>query len=163
MVTPMQTRAQNVGESSIEISISAQHLRVFEGKRQIASFVVSTSRFGVGSGEGSNKTPLGDFEIGEKIGEGAQLMTVFKGRKPVGIHGPEQASTEDLVMTRILWLHGCEEHNANTRGRYIYIHGTNQEQCLGQPASFGCIRMGNEDVVSLFRMVDTGGKVRIIE
>jgi|TARA_B110001454_G_C12567913_1_gene370583 hypothetical protein len=159
----MQTRERNVGKSSIEISISAQHLRLLDGKRQMASFVVSTSRFGVGSREGSNKTPLGDFELGEKIGEGAQLMTVFKGRKPVGIYDPAQTSAEDLVLTRILWLHGCEEHNANTCGRYIYIHGTNQEQDLGQPASFGCIRMGNEDVVSLFGMVDIGGKVRIIE
>ncbi|MCP4850065.1 MAG: L,D-transpeptidase, partial [Verrucomicrobiaceae bacterium] len=118
----MQTRERNVGVRSIEISISAQYLRVLDGKKQIASFMVSTSRFGVGSREGSNKTPLGDFEIGEKIGEGAQLMTVFKGRKPIGVHGPEQTSSEDLVLTRILWLHGCEEHNANTRERYIYIH-----------------------------------------
>lgn len=163
VVTLMQTREQNAGESSIEISISAQHLRVFQGKRQLASFVVSTSRFGVGSREGSNKTPLGDFEVGEKIGDGAQLMTVFKARKPVGVHDCQQASEGDLVMTRILWLHGCEEDNANTRGRYIYIHGTNHEQDLGQPASFGCIRMGNKDVVSLFGMVDVGGKVRIVE
>ena len=159
----MQTRDENVGERSIEISISAQHLRVVDGKREIASFIVSTSRFGQGSREGSNMTPLGDFEIGEKIGEKAQLMTVFKGREPVGIHDPAQSSQEDLVMTRILWLHGTEEHNINTRGRYIYIHGTNQEHFLGQPASFGCIRMGNEDVVSLFNMIDVGSRVRIFE
>ena len=66
-------------------------------------------------------------------------------------------------MTRILWLYGCEEHNANTRRRYIYIHGTNHEQDLGQPASFGCIRMGNEDVARLFGMVNVGNKVRIVE
>jgi lipoprotein-anchoring transpeptidase ErfK/SrfK len=66
-------------------------------------------------------------------------------------------------MTRLLWLHGSEEHNANTRGRYIYIHGTSQEHCLGQPTSFGCIRMGNEDVVSLFNMIDVGSRVRIFK
>jgi len=159
----MQTRENNAGGRGVEISIPDQHLRVFDGKREIASFIVSTSRFGVGSREGSNMTPLGDFEITEKIGEEAQLMTVFKGRKPVGIYDPAQSSAEDLVMTRILWLHGSEEHNANTRGRYIYIHGTNQEHCLGQAASFGCIRMGNEDVVSLFNMIDVGSRVRIFE
>ncbi|MFP6871887.1 MAG: L,D-transpeptidase [Verrucomicrobiales bacterium] len=159
----MQTREKNVGERSIEISIAAQHLRVFDADREIASFIVSTSRFGVGSREGSNMTPLGDFEIGEKIGEEAQLMTVFKGRKPVGVYDPAQSSAEDLVMTRLLWLHGSEEHNANTRGRYIYIHGTSQEHCLGQPTSFGCIRMGNEDVVSLFNMIDVGSRVRIFK
>ena len=101
--------------------------------------------------------------MGEKIGDGAQLMTIFKGRRPIGIHDLKQVVDGDLVMTRILWLHGCEEHNANTRGRYIYIHGTNHEQDLGQPASFGCVRMGNEDVVRLFGMVDVGNKVRIVE
>ncbi|MED5587158.1 MAG: L,D-transpeptidase [Verrucomicrobiota bacterium] len=159
----MQTGERNEAETRIGISISDQNLQVLQGNRQIASFVVSTSKFGVGSREGSNKTPLGDFEVGEKIGDGAKLMTVFKGRRPIGIQDLKQASDGDLVMTRILWLHGCEQHNANTRGRYIYIHGTNHEQDLGQPASFGCIRMGNEDVVRLFGMVDVGSKVRIIE
>ena len=159
----MQTREENVGGRSIEISTSAQHLRVFDEDREIASFIVSTSKFGVGSSEGSNMTPLGDFEIGEKIGEGAALMTIFKGREPVGVYDPVQSSKEDLVMTRILWLHGSEVHNANTRGRYIYIHGTNQEHFLGQPASFGCIRMANEDVVDLFEMIDTASTVRIFE
>ncbi len=159
----MQTGERNEAETRIGISISDQNLQVLQGNSQIASFVVSTSKFGVGSREGSNKTPLGDFEVGEKIGDGAQLMTVFKGRRPIGIQDLKQAADGDLVMTRILWLHGCEQHNANTRGRYIYIHGTNHEQDLGQPASFGCIRMGNEDVVRLFGMVDVGSKVRIIE
>ena len=159
----MQTGERNDAETLIEISISDQHLKVFQGNRQLASFVVSTSKFGVGSREGSNKTPLGDFKVGEKIGDGAQLMTIFKGRRPVGIHDFKQVVDKDLVMTRILWLHGCEEHNANTRRRYIYIHGTNHEQDLGQPASFGCIRMGNEDVVRFFGMVNVGNKVRIVE
>jgi hypothetical protein len=159
----MQTGERNEAQTRIGISISDQNLQVLQGNRELASFVVSTSKFGVGSREGSNKTPLGDFEVGEKIGDGAQLMTIFKGRRPVGVHDFKQASDGDLVMTRILWLHGCEEHNANTRGRYIYIHGTNHEQDLGQPASFGCIRMGNEDVMRLFGMVDAGSKVRIIE
>ncbi len=159
----MQTRENNAGGRSVEISIPGQHLRVFDGKREIASFIVSTSKFGVGSREGSNMTPLGNFKISEKIGEGAALMTIFSGREPVGVYDREQSSGEDLVMTRILWLHGYEAHNANTRGRYIYIHGTNQEHCLGQPASFGCIRMGNEDVVDLFEMIDVGNRVRIFE
>jgi len=79
--------------------------------------------------------------------------TVFRSRvalKPVDPLPP----TEDLVMSRILWLDGLDEHNANTRDRYIYIHGTKHEDQIGTPASCGCVRMRNADVIELFDLVD---------
>ncbi len=142
--------------------MAEQRLRVLEGQRELASFPVSTSKFGLGSEEGSHKTPLGEFEVGEKIGAGAALGTVFKGREPVGLYDPAEPVEEDLVLTRILWLNGLEEQNANTRDRYIYIHGTNQEGRLGRPASIGCIRMANRDVIQLFDLLEPGAPVSVI-
>ena len=87
--------------------------------------------------------------------------TVFKGRKPVT--APIDWSTEpDLITSRILWLHGLDEENAGTRERYIYIHGTNQEQLIGQAASRGCIRMRNADIVRLFDQIHVGAAVEIV-
>jgi lipoprotein-anchoring transpeptidase ErfK/SrfK len=122
---------------------------------------VSTSRFGLGFENGSRKTPIGHFSIHQKIGGEMPVGTVFRGRKPVTT--PVDWSTEpDLITSRILWLHGLDEENAGTRERYIYIHGTNQEQLIGQAASSGCIRMRNADIVRLFDLIDVGAEVEIV-
>jgi lipoprotein-anchoring transpeptidase ErfK/SrfK len=146
-----------------EVSVADQRLLVLEGLEEIVSYPVSTSKFGLGSEEGSHKTPLGEFEVGEKIGAGEPLRTVFRSRLPVGVHDPRELVDGDMVLSRILWLHGLEEGNANTRERYIYIHGTNQEAEIGEPASIGCVRMRNEDVVELFELLDVGVRVSIVE
>ena len=69
----------------------------------------------------------------------------------------------DLVLTRILWLQGLEAQNANTFQRYIYIHGTNDEASLGRPASHGCVRMRNREIIELFDLVAEGTPVWIGE
>ena len=124
------------------------------------SYPISTSRFGLGSEEGSLKTPLGRFQIGEKIGADFPEGTVFRSREPLS---PNESTglTDDLVLSRILWLEGLEEHNANTRERFIYIHGTNHEDEIGEPASHGCIRMKNSDLIALFERVPLGAEVVI--
>lgn len=129
----------------------------------VARFPVSTSAFGPGSEPGSYKTPLGRFVVAEMIGTGAPLGAIFKSRVPTGEIGPffDPGSPEDLVQTRILWLDGVEPHNANTRARYIYIHGTNHEERIGEPCSHGCIRMRNADVARLFELVAPGIEVVI--
>jgi len=86
--------------------------------------------------------------------------TIFKSREPVGVWDGTE-SDEDMVLTRILRLHGLDAENANTMSRYIYIHGTNQEALLGQPVSCGCIRMSNKDVVDLYDRVEAGILVTI--
>ena len=152
----------------IRISIPAQRLDLLEignetEERLLASFPVSTSAFGLGSEPGSNKTPLGRFAIGEKIGQDALLGTVFVGRVPTGeiaaLESP--GDPEDRITTRILWLEGLEPENANTRDRYIYIHGTNHEEQIGKPCSHGCVRMRNADVAQLFDMVEPGMEIAI--
>ncbi len=159
----MQTRAVKGGERRAEVSVAEQRLRVFDGIEEVACFPISTSKFGLGSEEGSNKTPLGEFEIGEKIGAGEPSGTVFKSRRPVGVHDLAAPGAGDRVLTRILWLHGRDAQNANTRERYIYIHGTNHEAQIGEPASIGCVRMRNDDVAELFEMLEVGTPLRIVE
>ena len=147
-------------EPRIRISVRRQRLVLEAGQKKLAEYPVSTSRFGLGSKEGSFKTPTGKFRIAERIGDGMPAGTVFKSRRPVRAT-KKMLREDDLVMTRILWLDGLEPRNANTHGRYVYIHGTNHEEDLGTAASHGCIRMKNEDVVELFDRVAEGTPVEI--
>jgi len=106
------------------------------------------------------KTPTGRFRIAEKIGDGMPVGTVFKSRRSVKVT-KKLLRGEDLVMTRILWLDGLDPGNANTHERFIYIHGTNHEENLGEPASHGCIRMRSADLVELFELVHVDTPVAI--
>jgi L,D-transpeptidase YbiS len=147
-------------EPLIRISVPDQRLDLLCGEAILASFPVSTSRFGLGFGEGSLQTPVGKFKIGEKTGAGAPSGTVFRDRIPLALD-EAPLPTDDLVLSRILWLDGLEERNANTRDRFIYIHGTNHEEEIGRPASHGCIRMKNADLIALFDRVPLGAEVVI--
>jgi len=147
---------------NVHISIRDQRLTLKEGETLIRTYPVSTSRFGIGTEEGSLKTPIGRFRIAEKIGDGLPSDTVFQSRVPLKADDP-LPPTEDLVMSRILWLDGLDEHNTNTRERFIYIHGTKHEDKIGNPASHGCVRMRNADVIELFDLVDVGAPVVIEE
>ena len=139
-------------EPKINISVKKQELTFRLGRKKLASYPVSTSRFGLGTKEGSLKTPTGKFRIAEKIGDGMPIGTVFKSRRPVKAT-KKMLRDDDLVMTRILWLDGIEPANANSYERFIYIHGTNHEGQIGEAASHGCIRMRNQDLVELFDRV----------
>jgi lipoprotein-anchoring transpeptidase ErfK/SrfK len=144
---------------TIHISISRQTLTL-RGADGEVEYPVSTSRFGIGTEAGSFKTPPGRFEIAGKIGAGAAPGAVFRSRVPTGELG-DASNPDDLVQTRILWLHGLDPENANTHARYIYIHGTNHEEAIGTPASHGCVRMRNGDVIDLFDRVPEGARVFI--
>jgi len=150
-----------VSALKIQILAKEQLLHMMEADRVILSFPISTSRFGLGEAEGSFRTPTGRFRVYEKIGGEHPTKTVFRGRVPVP-DPADWATADDLITSRILWLDGVEDHNANTRERYIYIHGTNQEQLIGQAASRGCIRMRNQDVIQLFDLIDVGTEVEIL-
>ena len=147
-------------QPNIQVSVRTQELALKAGRKKLAAYPVSTSRFGLGSEEGSMKTPTGRFRIAEKIGAGMPLGTVFKSRRPVKASG-KTLPDEDLILTRILWLEGLDPGNANTRDRFIYIHGTNHEDRIGEPVSHGCIRMRGADLVELFERVEIGTPVVI--
>lgn len=139
----------------VVVSISRQELRCGE-----LCFRVSTGANGVGAEEGSGKTPLGRFRIHSRHGENAPLLTVFRGRLPVGLY-PQAARGQDAILTRILTLDGLEPANANTRARYIYLHATPEVELLGTPASHGCIRLSPQDMLTLFSACPIGTEVRI--
>lgn len=142
------------------VSVAEQRMVVLDKGRPIAQFPVSTSKFGLGSSERTNFTPLGRHAVAKKIGGGQPLGMKFKSRKPTGEIVPVNAPGRDPIVTRILWLKGLEPQNKNTYSRYIYIHGTPEESRLGTPASYGCVRMRSVDVAWLY---DTVGKGAIVD
>ncbi|MEI8291397.1 MAG: L,D-transpeptidase [Verrucomicrobiota bacterium] len=147
------------------VSVSSQTLSLFESGRFIKKLPCSTSRFGIGQIEGSNRTPLGLHQIAEKIGGGEPAGTVFKSRAIVG-HTSQPEFAAAKITTRILWLEGLEPGfnqgtNVDSHERYIYIHGTANQETIGEPASCGCIHLADADLIPLFDLVPIGTLVWI--
>lgn len=147
-------------QPTLHVSVDQQRLTLKRGRSNERVYPISTSKFGLGSEEGSYKTPTGRFRIAEKIGADQPINIAYKSRVPV-TPTAEMLASADLVMSRILWLDGLDEANANTHQRYIYIHGTNHEELIGTPASHGCIRMKKADIAELFELVQVGTPVVI--
>jgi L,D-transpeptidase YbiS len=147
----------------LSVSVATQTLSLWQGQRLLQQWPCSTSKFGLGYTEGSNCTPLGHFRVKEKHGTGADWGTLFKSRQPTGSWQPGQETQSDLVLTRILWLEGLEQRNANTYSRYIYLHGTNDELRLGQRRSHGCVRLSNAHIIEVYDLVPEGTEVWIDE
>lgn len=153
---------ENLIVSRIEISIALQQLSLFDDQGcETRRYWVSTARNGAGELNGSNCTPRGRHIVRAKIGSGQLPNTVFVGRRPTGeIWSPQLAELypeRDWMLTRILWLSGCERGfnrmgNVDTMRRYIYIHGAPDTAQMGQPGSIGCVRMHNRDIIELFDM-----------
>ena len=156
----------------INVHIATQQLDLLDDANQLLRrYSVSTAANGVGETCGSYCTPRGRHVVRAKIGAGQPANTVFVRRRPTGeIYTPElgaQSPQRDWILTRILWLSGCEPGfnrlgENDTMRRYIYIHGTPDTAQLGAPASHGCIRMRNTDLVELFDLVPAGTPVEII-
>jgi lipoprotein-anchoring transpeptidase ErfK/SrfK len=150
-------------EHHIVISTREQKLALLEHGNVAAIYPISTSKFGLGDWRGSYRTPLGEMEIAQKIGEGAETGTVFKDMRRTGEIIAVDAPGRDPIVTRILWLRGREAQNANSFGRHIYIHGTPEERRIGLPVSYGCVRMRSSDVINLYNMVGLGARVTIVD
>ena len=148
-------------KSEVVVSVKDQKLGLYEAGELKKQFTISTSKFGLGDKPGSNRTPLGKHEIIAKIGHGLPAGAVLKSRSWNGEVLKPNAPGRDPIVSRILWLRGMESSNRNAMNRYIYIHGTPEESRLGQPASYGCIRMGMKDVVEVFNQLSIGAKVVI--
>ncbi|MCB1224678.1 MAG: L,D-transpeptidase, partial [Verrucomicrobiales bacterium] len=148
--------------ADVVVSIQDQKLGIYgpDGKLNRA-YRISTSKFGLGDKPGSNCTPIGTHEIVAKIGHGLPPGAVLKSRRWNGEVLRPNAPGRDPIVSRILWLKGLETKNRHAFGRYIYIHGTPEEARLGQPASYGCVRMGMKDVIDLFDTLPIGSHVEI--
>jgi lipoprotein-anchoring transpeptidase ErfK/SrfK len=156
----------------IDIDLSRQCLRLFQGRKLLREYAVSTAEKGAGEQSGSNQTPRGRHTIRAKIGRGAPPGAVFVSRRATGeIYSKElrrRYPDRDWILTRILWLSGLEVGRnrlraVDTMRRYIYLHGTPEETQLGKPGSHGCVRMANTDIVELFDLVEPGIEVDIHE
>lgn len=152
----------------IFVDVNTQLMHVMNDNEVVQTFTISSSKYGEGETPNSMKTPLGLHYVGKKVGGNAKLNTIFKARSNTGkqaVPNSEKYRDKDLITTRILWLEGGEERNSlgtkSSMRRYIYIHGTPDEDLLGKPASHGCIRMRNIDVYALYEFVDEGTPVVI--
>ncbi len=159
-------------EPRLRVSIGRQRLELFDGVRFVRSYPVSSASNGPGELHGSGCTPRGQHVIRACIGAGQPADVVFVGRRATGeIFRPElraQFPDRDWILTRILWLSGCEPGrnrfgDVDTMRRYIYIHGAPDDVPMGVPGSHGCVRMRNADVISLFDQVAPGTPVLIEE
>ncbi|KOR30469.1 hypothetical protein TI04_05665 [Achromatium sp. WMS2] len=154
----------------IDVDISKQLMTIWKDNTKELEYLISTAKNGPGEVCGSGCTPRGKHRICLRIGANCPENTVFISRRPTGeIYSPELAVANpgrDWILTRILWLSGLEPGrnfggNLDTRRRYVYIHGTPDSITLGVPASHGCIRMHNRELMELFDLVMVGTEVNI--
>lgn len=157
------------GGTGVWVSVDEQVLRIVRDGKVVWQVPCATAAKGTGSKMNSYQTPLGWHSVKKKVGDGAPSGQVFRGAQATKeIWKPGQETKEDLVLTRILWLTG-EEPGKNLGGdvdsysRYIYIHGTNEEEKIGTPSSHGCVRLKNADVIKAYELIPEGTPVLITE
>ncbi len=158
-------------ERFLFVRITTQTLQYYRNSSLVRSYVISTSLRPPSNIKNSLGTPRGLHEIAERIGAGQPAGMVFKGRIPTGRHFSELSDEEqktNLITSRILWLRGLEPDvnlggEVDTYDRYIYLHGTNHQERLGQPQSAGCVLMANLDLIELYEEVRPGDQVMIVD
>ena len=155
-VAPLDTSNQVI------ISVRDQKLVLLRNGSQVATYPISTSMFGLGDAWGRMTTPLGYLAVEKKIGDNVPVGAVFHKRRLTGEVLQPNAPGRDPITTRIIWLRGLESQNAHAFQRCIYIHGTPEENKIGRPASYGCIRMKSKDVAELYDQLPVGAVVQII-
>lgn len=156
-------RGLDAGGVLLRVSVADQRLAVVTAQGVSARFVISTSKWGVGGERDSQRTPLGWHEVADRIGGDRPPGQLFVSRLPLARVLPpaewRATAGDDYVLTRILHLRGLEPGvnlggSVDSYARFIYLHGTNQEQLLGQPASHGCVRLSNRDMLALFDLTE---------
>jgi lipoprotein-anchoring transpeptidase ErfK/SrfK len=145
------------------VSVPDQQLALIDRGKLISKYPISTSKFGLGDGNGTYRTPLGTLFVSAKFGDRLPAGSVIKNRVPTGEIVNANAPGRDAIVSRIIWLRGMEQQNHSARDRCIYIHGTPEERLIGRPASFGCIRMRSKDVIALYDLAHVGMHVTITQ
>ena len=148
--------------NQVIISVRDQKLVLMRNGSKVAIYPISTSMFGLGDAWGRMTTPLGYLAVEKKIGDNVPVGAVFHKRRLTGEVLQPNAPGRDPITTRIIWLRGLEAQNAHAFQRCIYIHGTPEEKKIGQPASYGCIRMKSKDVAELYDQLPLGAVVQIV-
>ena len=154
----------------LHLDVARQELIGFLGSSELLRLPVSTSARGLGCGEGSLQTPHGAHRVRLKIGAARPPGAIFRGRRWTGEVLDEgirrRFPDTDWVLTRILWLQGLERgvnrgSGVDTLRRFVYVHGTHEEDLVGRPVSNGCVRMRNKDIAMLFDRVPVGCPMQI--
>lgn len=157
------------GSLAVWVSVDEQMFRIVQNREVLWEAKCATAEKGTGFVMNSMQTPLGWHSIKRKIGEDAPWGQVFKSAQPINrVWKPGDETDEDLVLTRLLWLTGEEPGvnqggNVDSYNRYIYIHGTNDEERIGTPSSHGCVRLRNDDVIEVFDLLPVNARVLITE
>lgn len=168
----LEDYAERNVEYSVLVKLDQQKLYLLRDNNILNEYPISSSKFGVGNEQGSHKTPLGIHHVAEKIGGNCRFAEIIKARVPTGQVAEliQEAShgEADIITSRILWLEGLQSGfnrgpGVDSYQRYIYIHGTAEEGLVGQPASIGCIRMKNQDVIDLYNKLPLGALVNILK
>lgn len=149
--------------TEIIISVPDQQLALVDRGKVISKYPISTSKFGLGDGNGSYRTPLGTLFVSAKFGDHLAAGSVIKNRAPTGEIVNPNAPGRDAIVSRVIWLRGMEYQNRSARDRCIYIHGTPEERTIGRPASFGCIRMRSREVIELYDRAHIGMHVTVAQ
>ena len=167
----IESRCNKAFDELLFASVSEQKMYHIKDLKIIETYTISTSAYGIGSKAGSNKTPQGLHKVAGKYGDdtpinGRMIGRVFYGQIAT-IYTDNTKSKTDDITSRILWLDGLEKGLNKGEGidsfkRYIYIHGTSEEGRLGSPASHGCIRMKNKEVIGLYEKIKIGTLVLIL-
>jgi lipoprotein-anchoring transpeptidase ErfK/SrfK len=160
--TPAPTPAP-VLETMLVVSIPEQKLAVVVNDKVYRTYKISTSRYGQGDALGSWCTPIGHLAVATKIGASVPVGGVFQARRYTGEVLSVNAPGRDPIVSRIIWLRGLDYANRNAFHRCIYIHGTPQEDMLGKKSSYGCIRMGLNEVIEVFNWIAVGTEVAIFD
>lgn len=150
-------------QNFIYVGVKRQKLYLFNEGKVIHTYDVSTSSKGAGTKEGSEMTPVGLHKIKLKYGDDVPVAGILKGRRYTGeiakIEEKPVKTGRDEITSRIITIYGLEE-GINKGGaldsydRKIYIHGTAEEGLIGQPASHGCVRMKNTDIIDMYERVE---------
>jgi hypothetical protein len=149
--------------AEIFVSVPDQELVLLDRGKLIARYPISTSKFGLGDGNGTYRTPIGTLFVSGKFGDRLRSGAVIKSRVATGeVVGPNAPGC-DAIVSRVIWLRGKEEQNRAAHDRCIYIHGTPEERRIGRPASYGCIRMRSKDVIRLYDLAHIGMHVTVTQ
>jgi lipoprotein-anchoring transpeptidase ErfK/SrfK len=163
LVSLSQTLRALSPATEIIISVPDQQLAVIDRGKLISKYAISTSKFGLGDGNGTYRTPLGTLFVSAKFGDHLPAGAVIKNRVPTGEVVSVNTPGRDPIVSRVIWLRGMEQQNRGARDRCIYIHGTPEERRIGTPASFGCIRMCSRDVIALYDLAHIGMHVTVTQ
>lgn len=130
------------GPMRLEVSLDERKLRVIQADSVLKSYPVAI-------GKAAHPTPRGKFGIRRVIWNPRWVppnVGWARGKKARGPGDPNNP------MGRVKLFFQEPDY---------YVHGTNNEESLGEAASHGCVRMANDDIVELARVVmENGGESR---